>query len=80
DAGDRIVVHDPAVEDPSAAFALSRLSQNPTGPTPLGIFRSVNKPVYEDLLHAQIDEAIAAKGPGELKSLVAGSNTWTVEA
>ena len=79
EAGDRVVIHDPAADDPSAAFALSRLSQNPTGPTPIGIFRSVQRPVYETMLHDQIETAVANKGPGDLDALLAGTNTWTVE-
>ncbi len=79
EAGDRVVIHDPGADDPSAAFALSRLSQNPTGPTPLGIFRSVERPVYEDLLHDQIKQAKADKGEGDLAALIAGNNTWTVD-
>ena len=34
------LVHDARREDPSPAFALSRLSLVPNGPTPIGIFRS----------------------------------------
>ena len=35
------VVHDAHRDDPSFAFALSRLSSSPDGPTPIGIFRDV---------------------------------------
>ena len=45
DVGDgEPVVHDAHDPDPSLAFALSRLSLQPTGPTPIGIFRSVQRP------------------------------------
>ncbi|MGI9610466.1 MAG: 2-oxoacid:ferredoxin oxidoreductase subunit beta, partial [Acidimicrobiia bacterium] len=39
-----IHVHDPANPDPSVAFALSRLAQGPSQPTPIGIFRAVERP------------------------------------
>ncbi len=42
-----LVIHDPHREDPSLAFALSRLGPGPSGPTPVGIFRSVPHPPWE---------------------------------
>ncbi len=76
---DAIYVHDAAAAEPSAAFALSRLSQGPHGPTPLGIFRNVSRPAYEGLLSRQILEAQERKGPGDLEELVRALGTWTVE-
>ncbi|MCC5948572.1 MAG: 2-oxoacid:ferredoxin oxidoreductase subunit beta [Nitriliruptoraceae bacterium] len=78
DAGERIVVHDPHRREPTTAFALSRLSHNPTGPTPIGIFRDVDQPVYDDLLRTQVEDARAAKGPGDLGALLASGNVWDV--
>ncbi|MFP5308345.1 MAG: 2-oxoacid:ferredoxin oxidoreductase subunit beta [Actinomycetes bacterium] len=78
EAGSRAVVHDPRREEPTTAFALSRLSHNPTGPTPLGIFRQVERPVYDDMLNQQVDDAIEAQGPGQLQDLLAGGSVWEV--
>jgi 2-oxoglutarate ferredoxin oxidoreductase subunit beta len=78
EAGDRVVIHDPSREEPTTAFALSRLSHNPTGPTPLGIFRDVERPVYDDLLQQQIDEAREARPDADLDSLLAAGNVWEV--
>ncbi len=50
-------VHDSGAQSPGAAFALSRLAHGPFGPTPVGIFRDVPRPVYEDDLERQIAEA-----------------------
>jgi 2-oxoglutarate/2-oxoacid ferredoxin oxidoreductase subunit beta len=79
EAGDRVVVHDSHREEPTTAFALSRLSHNPTGPTPIGIFRDVERPVYDDLLRDQVQEAVDAKGEGRLTNLLASGNVWDVE-
>ena len=38
-----LLVHDPARPDPSLAFALARLASDPSGPTPIGIFRDVER-------------------------------------
>ena len=74
-----ILVHDPERDDPSMAFAISRLSHTPTGPTPLGIFRNVTRPTYEEGMSAQLVEAQTKKGPGDIASLLASHGTWTVD-
>ncbi len=74
----QIIVHDPTRTDPSMAFALSRLSHGPYGPTPMGIFRQVNRPTYESALNQQLVDAQARRGPGELYQLVRSLGTWEV--
>jgi 2-oxoglutarate ferredoxin oxidoreductase subunit beta len=73
-----ILVHDPGRQDPSAAFALSRLSHGPYGPTPVGIFRSVERPTYESAMSAQLAMAREKRGPGDLTKLLSSLGTWTV--
>jgi 2-oxoglutarate ferredoxin oxidoreductase subunit beta len=74
-----ILVHDPTRPDPAVAFALSRLSHGPYGPTPLGIFRNVSRPTYEGQMNAQIEAAREKLGDGDLSSLIASHGTWTVK-
>ena len=74
-----ILVHDPGRQDPTVAFAISRLSHTPTGPTPLGIFRSVERPTYEEGMSGQLAAAQAKSGPGDLGSLLKSHGTWTVD-
>jgi 2-oxoglutarate ferredoxin oxidoreductase subunit beta len=76
---DHIHVHDVHDENPSAAFALSRLSHGPTGPTPIGIFRNVDRSTYEGVLQQQIHDVLEARGPGDLARLITSSGTWTVD-
>jgi 2-oxoglutarate ferredoxin oxidoreductase subunit beta len=75
-----ILVHDETRPDPAIAFALSRLSHGPYGPTPLGIFRNVERPTYDAELNAQIAEAKEQLGEGDLEELIRSHGTWTVEA
>ena len=56
-------VHDVHAESPAAAFALSRLSHGPFGPTPVGVFRSVQRTTYEDDLDRQIAIGHREEGP-----------------
>jgi 2-oxoglutarate ferredoxin oxidoreductase subunit beta len=75
---DALVVHDAERHDPSLAFALSHLAERPTGPTPVGVFRSVSRPVYAQGLHAELEEARASAGDEELAALLSSGDTWTV--
>jgi 2-oxoglutarate/2-oxoacid ferredoxin oxidoreductase subunit beta len=78
EAGDRVVIHDPARPEPTTAFALSRLAPSPTGPTPIGVFRAVDRPVYDDELRRQIAVARERHGEGDLVDLLEGGNVWDV--
>ncbi|MDQ4065259.1 MAG: 2-oxoacid:ferredoxin oxidoreductase subunit beta, partial [Actinomycetota bacterium] len=75
---DRLLVHDEHRDDPSLAFALSRLADGPTGPTPLGVFRDVQRPAYGDGMEAQLRRAAESQGPGDLAKLLATGDTWSV--
>jgi len=72
-----LIVHDAARTDPSYAFALSRLDGYDFAHTPIGVFRSVERPSYDDAMAAQIDTA-RASGDGDLAKLLAGNDTWEV--
>ena len=67
---DRIVVHDERRADPSLAFALSRLAEHPTTPTPVGVFRAVDRPSYEGEMQRQLVEASAKSGGADLDALL----------
>ncbi|MEE8331854.1 MAG: 2-oxoacid:ferredoxin oxidoreductase subunit beta [Acidimicrobiia bacterium] len=76
---DAIWVHDAESEHPSAAFALSRLSHGPFGPTPIGVFRRAPRTTYDHQMAQQLEQAHEAKGPGDLAALITSAGTWTVE-
>jgi 2-oxoglutarate ferredoxin oxidoreductase subunit beta len=75
---DDLLIHDETTPEPSLAFMLSRM-RAPDFPEPLGVFRDVQKPVYGELVHEQINQAIKLRGEGDLQSLVTGTETWTVD-
>src|SRR5437667_8425304 len=64
------VVHDAHHATPSLAFALSRLTQSTVGATPIGIFRAVERPVYDELMSDQLTTAANARGEGDLAALL----------
>jgi len=74
---DDLLFHDEKAADPSWAFLLSRLLQ-PDFPEPMGVFRAVEKPTYDEMVTEQVEQA-KAKGGKDLQALITGSETWTVE-
>ncbi len=72
-----LVVHDVTRTDPSYAFALSRLDPGDFSHTAIGVFRSVPRPSYDELMADQIATARSG-GEGDLAALLAGNDTWEV--
>ena len=75
---DALVVHDAKREDPGLAFEFAQLSQRPTGPTPIGVFRDVDRSVYGEDWQRELEDARAQVGPEELEKLLHAGDTWTV--
>jgi 2-oxoglutarate ferredoxin oxidoreductase subunit beta len=73
---EKIAVHDAHREDPTWAFAMSRLSHNPTTPTPMGIFRQVEAPNYGEQMSRQLAAAQEKLGSGDLAALLTSGDTW----
>ncbi|MEV5847858.1 2-oxoacid:ferredoxin oxidoreductase subunit beta [Streptomyces sp. NPDC048179] len=74
-----LLVHDAHSPSPTTAFALSRLADPDTlHNTPIGVFRAVERPVYDSQMSEQLDTAVEQQGKGDLAALLAGGDTWTV--
>jgi 2-oxoglutarate/2-oxoacid ferredoxin oxidoreductase subunit beta len=76
-----LLVHDAHATDPTTAFALSRLTDaGYLHRAPIGIFRQVTKPTYDDLAREQVTQASQGTGSRRdaLARLLAGGDTWTV--
>jgi 2-oxoglutarate ferredoxin oxidoreductase subunit beta len=79
DAGEgELMVHNPSAEEPSQAFALSRLSYETIGAVPLGVFRAVDRPTYDEGVVEQIAAARERQGDGDLQALLSAGDTWTI--
>ena len=74
--GDALVweAHHP---EASPAFALSRLTRDTVGATPIGVFRDIERPVYDEMMDEQLRTAREQK-EGELAGLLGGGDTWTI--
>jgi 2-oxoglutarate ferredoxin oxidoreductase subunit beta len=71
---DALIVHDPSRIDPGLAFSLARLADDPTSPTPIGVFRDVQRPVFGRA--AATPERAASDG--ELAELLLAGDTWKI--
>jgi len=70
-----IIVHDE--RNPVLAALLAHLAP-PAFPTPIGVLYAVDRPVYEEAVHSQLQQARRAKGEGDLAKLFAQGDVWTV--
>ena len=72
---DALLTHDPGRDGPGLAFSLAKLSSDPTGPTPIGIFRNISRPVYG---RGRDRGAGTAASEDELGALLLSGDTWTI--
>lgn len=73
-----LLVHDEQAAEPSLAYLLSRLRHEDGFPEPIGVFRAVEAPLYDEELNRQIESARQRKGPGDLNALFTSGDTWGV--
>jgi 2-oxoglutarate ferredoxin oxidoreductase subunit beta len=79
---DDVLVHDAHSADATTAFALSRLTDSGRlHQAPIGIFRQVVRPTYDDQARDQVKEAaahVSGSATDRLSALIGGGDTWTV--
>jgi 2-oxoglutarate/2-oxoacid ferredoxin oxidoreductase subunit beta len=75
---DQLLVHDAHDPNPSQAFALAHLAPRPSGPTPIGVFRAVERPIYGETMARELEAAREGLGAQELDELLRSGDTWTV--
>jgi 2-oxoglutarate ferredoxin oxidoreductase subunit beta len=77
---DALVVHNAHLADPSYAFGLSRLTDaGVLHRAPIGIFRDVDAPAYDDLARDQVALAASLGNDDDaLQAMINGGDTWTV--
>ncbi len=75
---DDLLFHDEKAAEPSLAYLLSRM-RYPEFPEAIGVFRAVERPVYDERMDNQIAEATEKRGKGDLEKLFSSGETWEVE-
>jgi 2-oxoglutarate ferredoxin oxidoreductase subunit beta len=74
-----LLIHDEHRDNPGLAFQLCHLAAGPTQPTPIGIFRDVDRPEYGTEMNRQVEQVVERKGAGDLAALLRSGSSWTVE-
>ena len=75
---DDLLHHDESADEPLLATLLSRFVC-PTFPEPVGVFRSLRRPTFDELIASQIEQTVKQKGEGTLEKLFKSDDMWTVE-
>ncbi len=75
---DDVIVHHETDDGLVRAFILSHLTDDPKLPTPIGVFRQLIKPTYDQAMVEQIDQVTKKKGKGDISKLLFSGNTWDV--
>jgi 2-oxoglutarate ferredoxin oxidoreductase subunit beta len=73
-----LIVHDEHLENQSHAAALARLAERPNGPTPIGVLRSVRRPVYGEGRQRELADSHAGASLADVDELLRSGDTWTV--
>lgn len=74
---EEIAIHDPAGSLTQAQILALMSGENL--PTPMGIIRQVEAPVYDDVVNKQADLVKSSKGKGDLSALLKGNSHWDVD-
>ncbi len=78
-SADEAGVWDPSTPTAGPSMLFADIDRDATLPTPIGIFRQVERPRFEEGVHAQIDHVTETKGPGKLEDLIYTADTWKVD-
>ncbi|RPH37656.1 2-oxoacid:ferredoxin oxidoreductase subunit beta [bacterium] len=72
-----LLVHDE--HDSTLAFILANMIHNPAMPRAMGVFVSLQRPTFEEMMTSQMAKAKSKKGDGDLQKLLDGDETWTIQ-
>ena len=74
---DDLLFHDEKAEEPSLAFMLARM-RRPEFPEPIGVFRCIERPTYNEAVEDQVTRATEKEGEGDVEALFRKGDTWEV--
>lgn len=75
---DDLLVHDEHSDSPVLATILAHMTDDPNYPTPIGVFREIEKETYDEAVENQIKQVKELKGEGDLEKILFSGNTWEV--
>ncbi|MBX2812161.1 MAG: 2-oxoacid:ferredoxin oxidoreductase subunit beta [Myxococcales bacterium] len=72
-----ILVYDETDTSGTLPFLLSKL-EPPVAPIPLGVFRAIERPTYDEGVNAQVADAQNKSPDASIEKLLKGGDTWVV--
>ena len=75
-SADDCLVHDESSAE--LASIVGRLFRQPDMPRPFGVLYREDRPTYESMLHAQLDDLTQKRGKGDLAALLGSGDTWEI--
>jgi 2-oxoglutarate ferredoxin oxidoreductase subunit beta len=73
-----LLVYNEEDSNPTLAYLLSGMTY-PDFPVPVGVFRNIRKPTYDELMKGQLEKSIQIFGKGDVTKLLNSGETWVVE-
>jgi 2-oxoglutarate ferredoxin oxidoreductase subunit beta len=74
---DGLLVHNESAAEPTLAGLLSRMVY-PQFPEVFGVLRAVNRPTFDEQVRQQHEQAVKARGTGQMSQLFSSEDVWTV--
>jgi 2-oxoglutarate ferredoxin oxidoreductase subunit beta len=78
-APDQADVWDPSTASRAPAMMMAEINRDDELPTPIGIFRSIQAPIFEQDVYEQIDAVAEKHGRASVQDLIRSGETWTVD-
>ncbi len=76
---DDCLVHNENTAGLAYSQLLAEITIHPEFPTPVGVFRQIEKPTYDERFVEQMEMVTQKKGKGDLKQLFISGDTWKVD-
>jgi 2-oxoglutarate ferredoxin oxidoreductase subunit beta len=74
-----LAIHSERFENDAYPQLLAQMSEDPELPTPVGVFRALEREIYEETFYRQMDSVTKKQGKGNLKQLFIAGDTWKVD-
>lgn len=73
-----LLVHNEFDNSVVLAYLLGQMNNHAEFPTPVGVFRQISKPTYNEEMSEQIRLVQEKRGKGDLEKILFSANTWEV--
>ncbi len=74
-----LLVWDETRTDTTLAHMIAQMGDRADMPMPVGILRNVQEETFESRVHAQLRDAVARQGPGDIAKLIRAGEIWDVK-